>query len=343
MKIINTKAYNLYSQQQINPEFKGGINKRMLVNNAIVCDGAIGVAANAAGVITGNPELFLLSEFAKYSIVLLTMIKHKFVEKPLNLEPNIEFKKAQTLKEAENFAKEKFKLKTFQVDDLEIANWINEGLTVLNNKCKGEVYMPSKIIYGDISNKKTQAYYRQFNDTLKINRIDEDELDKTFNYMSLSSKSLLELPLGKGHEEFWEKLNNYKNLSKIEKFEFLSSFANVLQIIPKIIKSKRPNAKDIINLANDINPFGPAYLNRFCLIFHEMGHVFDYKSRNDYGIIKSFLFKKAVKKLILPNYTASCFTEFNADIFAGIFSGERYSDEIMKLFKRLNNIKLPNN
>ena len=94
----------------------------------------------------------------------------KITEKPLQLEKNIEFKKAETIEEAVNFAKTNFKIKKFKVEDLELANWINEGLCNINNRFQGEVYMPSKIV----AKKQKEGINGSFNsisDTLKINTL----------------------------------------------------------------------------------------------------------------------------------------------------------------------------
>ena len=87
-------------------------------------------------------------------------------EKASKLEPEIVFNKATTIDEAKDYAKNKLGIKNFKIDDLEYANWINEGLTNISNRFKGEVHFPSTIKF---TNKKN-AYgsYNIFLDTLSI-------------------------------------------------------------------------------------------------------------------------------------------------------------------------------
>lgn len=59
------------------------------------------------------------------------------------LAEHIEFKEAATMEEAIKFAKEHLGIKKFDVgNDLEIANWVNNGLTRISNKYKGKAPIP---------------------------------------------------------------------------------------------------------------------------------------------------------------------------------------------------------
>lgn len=59
--------------------------------------------------------------------------------KPANFAEHIDFVKASTMEEAVEFAKKNFGIKTFDFgDDLEFANWVNEGLVNINNRFKGK-------------------------------------------------------------------------------------------------------------------------------------------------------------------------------------------------------------
>lgn len=63
--------------------------------------------------------------------------------KPANFAEHIEFKPAQTMEEAIEFAKKNFGIKRFEFDnDLEFANWVNEGLVNINNRFKGKANIP---------------------------------------------------------------------------------------------------------------------------------------------------------------------------------------------------------
>ena len=59
--------------------------------------------------------------------------------KPANFAEHIDFKPAQTMEEAVEFARKNFGVKIFDFgDDLEFANWVNEGLVNINNRFKGK-------------------------------------------------------------------------------------------------------------------------------------------------------------------------------------------------------------
>lgn len=336
MQVNNITLYS-------NTTFNANINKRRLVNNAYMCSATSGLATQIGAFAADNKDLLLASSGLFMLSYLFMVTKHLFVEKPLELASEIEFKKAQTLEEAENFAKENFKIKKFQVDDLEIANWINEGLSVLSNKFKGKVYMPSKIVYGDINKKNTSAYYRAIDDCLKIGKVSDvaQEVELAMLVKAISETGLEEIPLGNGHEQFLEDMNNYKKLTKFEKCQLAMTLVKILEVLSKY--KDNPDLADISDLSKGISFLGPVYCGRFGILFHEMGHVFDKKSRNDWGIKQPPIFNRYRKKMILPKYAASNFTEFVAEIFAGVVSGEKFPDIMMQLFSKVCNIKLPNN
>ena len=71
------------------------------------------------------------------------------------LKEKIDFKEAKTIDEAVNFGKENLGIKNykgFTEADLDVLNWINEGLVKVSNIQKGNVAMPKKIVFEDLSN-----------------------------------------------------------------------------------------------------------------------------------------------------------------------------------------------
>lgn len=64
-----------------------------------------------------------------------------------NLAQNIEFSSAKTIEEARAFAKNNLGIKNYQIDNLDVANWLNEGLTEASNVVKGKIFMPKKVVY----------------------------------------------------------------------------------------------------------------------------------------------------------------------------------------------------
>ncbi len=72
-------------------------------------------------------------------IIAAAMLSKGKTLKPANFAEHIDFKPAQTMKEAVEFAKKNFGVKTFDFgDDLEFANCVNEGLVNINNRFKGK-------------------------------------------------------------------------------------------------------------------------------------------------------------------------------------------------------------
>ena len=105
---------------------KPKVNKKAILGftGALVAAGAIG-AAIATGRHINSSKVNQLAEF-------------------------VEFKAAQTIEEAVEFAKKNFGIENFDFgDDLELANWANEGLCKLNNGAKGKIHMPKSIRLDD--------------------------------------------------------------------------------------------------------------------------------------------------------------------------------------------------
>ncbi len=70
--------------------------------------------------------------------------------RPANFEENIKFIKASTMDEAKDFAQKHFGVQEFNFgDDIEFANWVNEGLTNINNRFKGKAHMPKILAFTD--------------------------------------------------------------------------------------------------------------------------------------------------------------------------------------------------
>ncbi len=74
------------------------------------------------------------------------------IQKPDNIEENLwknlNFKKADTMEDAASYARDVLGIKFFQLENnLEAANWINEGLTNLQNIYKGKFKMPDAVAF----------------------------------------------------------------------------------------------------------------------------------------------------------------------------------------------------
>lgn len=63
------------------------------------------------------------------------------------LAEHIDFTPAKTMEEAKEFAKQHLKIKKFDTaNDLDLANWVNEGLVNINNKYKGKGHIPKEVM-----------------------------------------------------------------------------------------------------------------------------------------------------------------------------------------------------
>lgn len=146
-----------------NPKDKKKSNKGKIIAAVI---GAGGVLA------AGAAYLFLTKHF-----------------KPAHFKEAIKFKEAATMDEAVNFAKKNFGVETFDFkDDLEFANWVNEGLTNINNRFRGKANMPKTLAFTDIDD-DTLAFASSLAKEIK------------FNEKKLTNKALL--------EDFLQKTDGY--------------------------------------------------------------------------------------------------------------------------------------
>ena len=94
----------------------------------------------------------------------------------------------------------------------------------------------------------------------------------------------------------------------------------------------------------EINKHGNIYVDEFEIIYHEVGHCFDFKSNMFFkSLIDRLKHKKELKNLTIPSYPKTNTSEFIAHIFSGIMQGEKYSPEIMDLFNKLIEFKIDEN
>lgn len=261
-------------------------------------------------------------------------------EKGIQLEKNIEFKKSESIEEAELYAKEKLGIKKYKIDDLEYANWINEGLTNISNRFEGNVYFPEKIKFGKLTN--ANAAYRNGSSVMII---DKSNIEETASLLKKVIKNIpydyfTEFNLGKGHEEFCKKLKmaykNIKSLSTFEKFALCSSIEKISQIREQL------EFEDLVKIYfnNDTNYYGCVYPNEFNVIYHEIGHCFSGKNKSLFKrYFNSLRYNSKIAGLKIPNYDKSKIEEYIACTFAGYMQGEKYPEENTRIFDVASKIK----
>lgn len=122
-----------FVKQDDNKEEKKGLSKKAKWGIA----GGVGVAA----------------------LIAFYIAKGKFTEAKKLVE-NIDFKPAQTIEEAIEFGKKHLGIRSyngFEAKDIQVINWVNEGLVNTSNKMKGRLRMPKDIVYTDQLDKNTLA------------------------------------------------------------------------------------------------------------------------------------------------------------------------------------------
>ncbi len=78
------------------------------------------------------------------------------------------------MEEAVEFAKKHLGINNFNLgDDVEMANWVNEGLVQISNRFKGKAQMPKNVIFDEkyfAKNSDALAYHCAKNETIAINK-----------------------------------------------------------------------------------------------------------------------------------------------------------------------------
>ena len=132
----------------------------------------------------------------------------------------IKFKPASTMDEAKKYASENFNIKNFELDDdLEIANWINEGLTNINNIFKGKAHMPKSVGFGKLDAEKSKEITPiAFVDSLDNLSIVKEAFDKekAINEITNIMESIQTkgIPRGADYSKVKKLLEKYKAMQR---------------------------------------------------------------------------------------------------------------------------------
>lgn len=150
------------------------------------------------------------------------------------LAEHIDFREAKTIEEAIEFGKTHLGIKNykgFKSEDLEVINWINEGIVNTSNKLKGKVKVPRKVVYGTKENAETPAYIIRGFNRLHINR----------NYINKLDSDLKEIT--KLNEWSFQSIFNYFDKESIE---------NIERSLDKYKKGEMTSLKDKLKLKEDL-------------------------------------------------------------------------------------------
>lgn len=286
---------------------------------------------------------FLMREFfinLKFKIEDFTQKAIRFfkAEKPLNLQPNIQFVPARNIDEAVTFAQEQLQIENYFIDDLDFANNINKALVNVSNFFEGKVHFPKTIAY--VNYEDVYACYNLLEDELLINKeliiSSEDDLEEIIEENSYAET--IRGNFGYGYETYCKLMKQaYKNPSKLnyfDKYSLLETFNNREELLEKTENIKRRHNK--INLVTD----SPVFEDFESLIYHELGHCFYNKA---VSFLKKYqnekIFKAWIKPKTMLENTTEDEDEFVADIFAAKIRGEKLSDETEKKFRDFTGIK----
>lgn len=276
-------------------------------------------------------------------------------------EKLLTFQKAQTFKEAELYAKNKLHIKNFDLKgDLELANWVNAGLTEIYNKYNGMAQMPSNIVKNTKENTPNLASYNHKTDTLTVAADNKKlVLAKLLKKMDLTQES------NSGTISNWYKkaLKNdfslIKNISPeyqkklildIKKFKKdptcfdytdCKDLYNRIASLTEIYDDKIPK-----NSKGYIDPKTIPENNKFYVLYHEYGHFMHFKTAS-FSKLKSqkseFLNSPIKQKIAseVSNYAKTEPSEFVAEVYAGMMNGKKYTNSVMQLYKIYNGPQIP--
>ena len=164
------------------------------------------------------------------------------------LAEHIDFKEAKSLDEAIEFGKQCLgvkKYKGFKEADLDVLNWVNEGLVNVNNKAKGKAIMPNAVKYVKTINSEIGKGTTSVNGlgTVKIAKMGIEELKKDVTELS-------EKLFGVSKEEIGD-----------------VTFGQARNFLANMVKYDKSAREIFEKMGYTIN------IDKFHEIYHEMGHL----------------------------------------------------------------------
>ena len=296
-----------------------------------------------------------ISNIKTYSTIFSSTKRIKKPQKPNTKQTyrEIVFKPATTIDEAKNFARINFGIKEFHFeDDLEIANYVNEGLTNVKNRFQGKIYMPQRVGFGELDNLDNEhAFCDTKGEGFYIIKKAYDKKAIIEELKDVTKRAGFDSEIGifkkvdgvnqKRLQEFGEiyktMIQNPNDYSKIEWHNLLEQFEDVICELLCPFESKKEIPK--------------RYLSPFDTIYHEMGHIQQIKN--------STLFSKLFGKISTLNYHWHKFVdnpknletakkvswyamsdqrEFVAEVFVKLCNGRKIDDDVLKLYRYYNGL-----
>ena len=272
---------------------------------------------------------------------------------------HIDFKEAKTFEEAKKYAKDKLGVIYYDVNDLEMANFINEWLTTIHNKCK----IIDKTSYPKIvANMKEKQITAPFcmTSSAKYNKNIEGHIlgvnMSTFNNFD----KFIEEAIGTGSILSKNKNGKYIIIYDAYKTEFIT---NVIERVNNY--SNNLSLKEKLKLMSDMKSIQDGKMvngkwrekptSIYQTLNHELGHLRHQYSAKDYelmkkgdefiaqgepvsDITKEFLNTQTIQEIAgkVSPYAKESPLEFVAETFAGLCDGIKFDDDVMALYKKYN-------
>lgn len=205
--------------------------------------------------LTKNQKLGIASG-ALLGVAALGLIIRGRLKAVTKLAEHIDFAPASTMEEAREFARQHLKIKKFDVaDDLDMANWVNEGLVNINNKYKGRAYIPDEVVAFSkeesakrSSTLASMAAYQgkdfRLHSQLRVNLGYFDNAKNNIQKM-LDDFGFKKVPLDDGHSEVQMQILPFYNPDKL---------LDMMQISSKFMNNKATKM-DIVALRQSLGDY----------------------------------------------------------------------------------------
>ena len=254
----------------------------------------------------------------------------------------IVFKPAKTMDEAKNFAYINFGIEEFYFeDDLEMANYVNEGLANIKNKFHGKVFMPKRVGFGELDNLddehafcdiKGEGFYiiKEAYDEEKI----MEELEEVTKRALKNLDKINIAKFARFKDKYDTMLQNPNSYSKIEWQSLLQMFDDVIS--------------DLVISEKYYDELPYRYISIFDTIYHEMGHIQQIKNSSKFSrtlgklspLNLNFQQNRNTQKIAqkVSWYAQSSPQEFVAEVFVLLCNGRKIDDDVLNLYKYYNGL-----
>lgn len=273
---------------------------------------------------------------------------------------HIEFKEAKTFEEAKKFAKDELGVIYHDINNLEMANFINEWLINIHNKCKIIDKTSYPKIIADLKDKKQITAPFCMTESAKVNKNFEGHIlgvnIATFEHFD----KFLNEAIGTGSVLAKNKSGKYIIVDDAYKTDFIK---NVIERVNNY--NNKISLKEKIKLMSDLKgiqdgkmvngKWKEKQISIYQTLNHELGHLRHQYVAKDYETMKKaeefitqgksvsditqeFLNSKSIQETAgkVSPYAQESPLEFVAETFADLLEGKTLPDDVMALYKKYN-------